>query len=94
MAHSSVTLIRNGRIITAVDDYLADVLLQDGRVHTIGRDIQVGPDRGVSFRCGTVPWQHIDPPQELARGKVKSGRLRPSGQTKKQLPFSDSRHTK
>ena len=44
MAHSSVTLIRNGRIITAVDDYLADVLLQDGKVHTIGRDIQVGPD--------------------------------------------------
>jgi dihydropyrimidinase len=44
LAHSSVTLIRNGRVITAVDDYLADVLLQDGKVHTIGRDIQVGPD--------------------------------------------------
>ena len=41
---SITTLIRNGRIITASDDYVADVLLQDGRVHTIGQSIEVGPD--------------------------------------------------
>lgn len=40
----SATLIRNGRVITATDDYVADVLLQDGIVHAIGRDMAVGPD--------------------------------------------------
>ena len=38
------TLIRNGRIITATDDYVADVLMQDGIIHTIGKSIEVGPD--------------------------------------------------
>ncbi|MBX6322841.1 MAG: amidohydrolase family protein, partial [Rhodospirillaceae bacterium] len=37
-------LIRNGRIVTAVDDYQADILIQDGRIHTIGRNIEAGPD--------------------------------------------------
>jgi len=35
-------LIRNGRIVTATDDYRADILVENGRVRTIGRDIQVG----------------------------------------------------
>ncbi|MGB3496000.1 MAG: dihydropyrimidinase [Elainellaceae cyanobacterium] len=35
------TLIKNGRIITAVDDYTADILVRDGRIHTIGRDLDV-----------------------------------------------------
>lgn len=38
------TLIQNGRIITAVDDYVADVLLIDGRIHTIGQQVQAGQD--------------------------------------------------
>ena len=38
------TLIRNGRIVTAADDYVADIVIEDGRVHTIGRDIAVGDD--------------------------------------------------
>jgi dihydropyrimidinase len=38
------TLIRNGRIVTAVDDYQADILIQDGRIHTIGRTIEAGAD--------------------------------------------------
>ena len=46
------TLIRNGRIITATDDYTADVLLQDGLIHTIGRDIQVGEDTAVVDATG------------------------------------------
>jgi len=41
---SNATLIRGGRVITATDDYVADVLLQDGVVHTIGRDMVVGED--------------------------------------------------
>jgi dihydropyrimidinase len=40
-------LIRNGRIVTATDDYRADILVENGRVRTIGRDIQVGADVGV-----------------------------------------------
>jgi dihydropyrimidinase len=44
MSTSGTTLIRNGRVITSADDYVADVLLQDGIVHTIGQHIQVGED--------------------------------------------------
>jgi hypothetical protein len=40
----TATLIKNGRIVTAVDDYVADILVNTGRVHTIGRDLSVGPD--------------------------------------------------
>jgi len=29
--HSNATLIRNGRVITATDDYVADVLLKPAR---------------------------------------------------------------
>lgn len=32
-------LIKNGRIVTAVDDYVADIVIDGERVHTIGRDI-------------------------------------------------------
>jgi dihydropyrimidinase len=41
---SSATLIRNGRVITASDDYVADVLMQGGLIHTIGQRIEVGED--------------------------------------------------
>ena len=50
----AATLIRNGRIVTAVDDYRADILVQDGRVHTIGREIQVGPDVAVHDAAGLL----------------------------------------
>jgi len=43
----TAVLIKNGHIVTAVDDYQADILIQDGRVHTIGRDIEVGGDVAV-----------------------------------------------
>jgi dihydropyrimidinase len=38
------TLIRNGRVITASDDYRADVLMQDGVVRAIGLALEVGPE--------------------------------------------------
>ena len=41
---SQTTLIRHGRIITATDDYVADLLLQDGVVRAIGLQLEVGPD--------------------------------------------------
>ena len=38
----NTTLIRNGRVITATDDYVADVLMQDGVIHAIGKKLAVG----------------------------------------------------
>ena len=35
-------LIRNGRVVTAVDDYRADVLVENGRIVTIGESLSVG----------------------------------------------------
>lgn len=46
------TLIRHGRIITASDDYTADVLMQDGIVRAIGRDLAVGGDVAVIDATG------------------------------------------
>src|SRR5215831_10545173 len=38
----ATVLIKNGRIVTAVDDYQADLLIEDGRIHTIGQGLIVG----------------------------------------------------
>lgn len=38
------TLIRHGRIVTAVDDYVADVLLEEGRIVAIGEALDVRSD--------------------------------------------------
>jgi dihydropyrimidinase len=40
----ATTLIRNGRIVTAVDDYTADIVVVDGQIQTIGKNIAVGAD--------------------------------------------------
>lgn len=32
-------LITRGRIVTAVDDYVADILIQDGKIEAIGREL-------------------------------------------------------
>ena len=50
----STTLIRNGHIVTAVDDYRADVLLSDGRVVTIGERVEVGADVPVVDASGLL----------------------------------------
>ena len=38
------TLIKNGRVVTAVDDYRADILIEDGTVSLIGKEINVEAD--------------------------------------------------
>lgn len=43
----TATLIRRGRVITASDDYVADVLMQNGVIHAIGARLEVGPDVAV-----------------------------------------------
>jgi dihydropyrimidinase len=39
------TLIKNGRIVTAVDDYKADILIEDEVIAVIGRSLQMEADR-------------------------------------------------
>ena len=43
----ATTLIKNGRIVTASDDYSADILIDDGRVKMIGLDIDAGGDTAI-----------------------------------------------
>ena len=38
------TIVRNGRIVTAIDDYFADILVEDGRIKAIGLDLSVSSD--------------------------------------------------
>ena len=47
-------LIKGGRIVTAVDDYTADILIDDGRVRTIGRDIPAGANVEVHDATGLL----------------------------------------
>ncbi len=39
------TLIKNGRIVTAVDDYLADILIEDEPITAIGRSLICKPTK-------------------------------------------------
>src|SRR5215471_6954058 len=55
------TLIKNGRIITAVDDYFADILIEDGRVTTIGAKLNVDADRVLDASGKLVIPGGIDP---------------------------------
>src|SRR5690349_20584886 len=47
-------LIRNGRIVTAVDDYTADLLIDDGRIVAIGRALDAGADAEVIDAAGML----------------------------------------
>ncbi len=40
-------IIRNGHIVTAVDDYFADILIVDGQIDSIGRNLVDGADTSV-----------------------------------------------
>lgn len=60
------TLIKNGRIVTAVDDYHADVLIVDGVIATIARDLS-DPEAEVVDATGRLvipggvdPHTHLD----------------------------------
>jgi dihydropyrimidinase len=50
----ATVLIKNGRIVTAVDDYQADILIEDGRIRTIGKDIVVGDSVEVHDASGLL----------------------------------------
>jgi dihydropyrimidinase len=55
------TLIKNGRIITAVDDYSADILIEDGAVSVIGRQLDMEADRVIDATGKLVIPGGIDP---------------------------------
>ncbi|MDE2689092.1 MAG: dihydropyrimidinase [Acidobacteriota bacterium] len=61
-------LIRNGRIVTAVDDYHADIFVEDETVSLIGRDLEVEADRTIDaagrlvMPGGIDPHTHMDMP--------------------------------
>jgi len=55
------TLIKNGRVVTAVDDYRADVLIEGGKVSVIGRTLDIEADRVIDAAGKLVIPGGIDP---------------------------------
>jgi dihydropyrimidinase len=55
------TVIRNGRIVTAVDDYNADLLIEDGKIAMIARSIDFEADRVIDAKGRLVIPGGIDP---------------------------------
>ncbi|HEX8187121.1 MAG TPA: dihydropyrimidinase [Pyrinomonadaceae bacterium] len=55
------TLIRNGRVVTAVDDYKADVLIEGEKVSTIGAKLDVAADVVIDAAGKLVIPGGIDP---------------------------------
>src|SRR5471030_402705 len=62
------TLIRNGRIIAATDDYVADILIEGEIVTAIGKDLGVKADKEIDatgmlvMPGGIDPHVHLDMP--------------------------------
>ena len=40
-------LIKNGHIFTAVDSYVADILVDDGKIRTIGIDLAADAEKTI-----------------------------------------------
>ena len=59
------TLIRNGRIVTAVDDYKADILVEDEVVSIIGAKLEMEADRVIDAAGKLVIPGGIDPHTHL-----------------------------
>jgi dihydropyrimidinase len=55
------TVIRNGRIVTAVDDYHADLLIEDGKIVMIAKTIDFDADRVIDAKGRLVIPGGIDP---------------------------------
>ncbi|MEZ5425421.1 MAG: dihydropyrimidinase [Pyrinomonadaceae bacterium] len=55
------TLIKNGRIVTAVDDYRADILIEDETVSVIGKTLEMEVDRTIDATGKLVIPGGIDP---------------------------------
>ena len=51
---SSVMIIKNGRIVTAVDDYTADILIENERIKCIGENLEHGLDHEIIDATGML----------------------------------------
>lgn len=62
------TLIKNGRIITAADDYVADIFIEGETITAIGKDLQIQADNIIDatgllvFPGGIDPHVHLEMP--------------------------------
>ena len=62
------TLIKNGRVVTAVDDYVADIFIDGETVTTIGKSLDMEADRVIDasgklvFPGGIDPHTHMELP--------------------------------
>lgn len=64
------SLITNGRIVTAVDDYRADILIDHGRIEAIARRFPAMPGVPVSAASG-----HSRMDYSLFNNKVVTGKV-------------------
>jgi dihydropyrimidinase len=55
------TLIKSGRIVTAVDDYTADILIEDETISMIGKSIDLEADVTIDAKNKLVIPGGIDP---------------------------------
>jgi dihydropyrimidinase len=55
------TLIKNGRIVTAVDDYRADILIEDETISLIGKTLEMGAEITIDASNKLVIPGGIDP---------------------------------
>jgi dihydropyrimidinase len=55
------TLIKNGRIVTAVDDYRADILIEDEEISVIGKQLEMEADKVIDAEGKLVIPGGIDP---------------------------------
>ena len=55
------TLIKNGRIVTAVDDYKADILIEDETISIIGKSLEMEADKIIDASGKLVIPGGIDP---------------------------------
>lgn len=55
------TLIKNGRIVTAVDDYRGDILIEDEKVSVIGASLSMDADKVIDAKGRLVIPGGIDP---------------------------------
>ena len=62
------TIIRNGRIITAVDEYEADIFIEDEKISVIGKDLKIDSNKVIDatgkyvIPGGIDPHTHFDMP--------------------------------
>jgi dihydropyrimidinase len=55
------TLIKNGRVVTAVDDYTADILIEDEVVSVIGKSLDIEADKMIDAKGKLIIPGGIDP---------------------------------